>query len=116
MQRSMAMTVIRKIGNSSGVILPKSALRALGVEEGGAVEFVHERGKITIVPAKRDPREGWEEDAKRIAAAGLTDEEREWLEADLTSETDAAMLGDDWSDEDITQLEAALAANETDPG
>ena len=110
------MPVIRKIGNSQGVILPKSALAALGVSEGGAVEFVHEPGKITIVPAQKRPREGWAEDSRRIAAAGLTDEEREWLEADLTSETDAEMLGPDWTDEEISELETALAVNETNSG
>ncbi|MDP3404299.1 MAG: AbrB/MazE/SpoVT family DNA-binding domain-containing protein [Brevundimonas sp.] len=109
------MPVIRKIGNSSGVILPKSALAALGVSEGGAVEFVHEPGRITIVPAKRAVREGWAEDSRRIAAAGLTDEEREWLDADLTSDTDPEALGPDWTDEEIAELEAALAVNETRP-
>ena len=108
-------TAIRKIGNSAGVILPKSALAALGVQEGAAVEFVYEPGKVSIVPAKRKVREGWEEDAKRIAAAGLTEEEREWLDADLTSETDAEALGDDWTEDELAELEAALAANESDP-
>lgn len=105
-------SAIRRIGNSSGVILPKSALAALGVQEGGVVEFVYEPGKISIVPARKRPREGWEEDARRIAAAGLTQEEREWLDADLTSETGAQALGDDWTDEEIAELEAALSANE----
>lgn len=109
------MPVIRKIGNSSGVILPKAALAALGVSEGGAVEFVHEPGKITIVPAKRAVREGWAEDFAALAAEGLTDEEREWLEADLTSETDPEALGPDWTDEEIAELEAALAVNEREP-
>lgn len=68
---------VRRIGNSSAVILPKPALAALGVAEGGAVEFVYEPGKITIVPAKRN-----------------------WSEADLTSETDAEALGPDWTDEE----------------
>lgn len=102
-------TSIRKIGNSRGVILPKPALQALGVAEGGAVEFIYEPGRISIVPAKADPREGWEEDAKRIAAAGLTEEEREWLEADLTDEP-----ADDWdaySPEDMARVEAELFAS-----
>ncbi len=103
---------IRKIGNSQGVILPKLALQALGVAEGGAVEFVYEPGKITIIPARRTPRQGWEDDARRIAAAGPTEEEREWLDADLTSETDIEALGEDWTEDDIAELEAALAANE----
>ncbi|WAC61035.1 AbrB/MazE/SpoVT family DNA-binding domain-containing protein [Brevundimonas sp. SL130] len=106
---------VRKIGNSAGVILPKPVLAALGVSEGGAVEFVYEPGKVTIVPVKRKVREGWAEDAKLIAAAGLTEEEREWLDADLTGDTDAEALGDDWSDEDIARLEAALAENEREP-
>ncbi len=80
-------TSIRKIGNSQGVILPKPALAALGVSEGGAVEFDYEPGRITIVPARSDPREGWAEDAKRIAAEGLTEEEREWLEAPLSDDS-----------------------------
>ena len=59
--------------------------------------------------------QGWEEDAKRIAAAGLTEEEREWLDADLTSGTDAEALGDDWTEDELAELEAALAANESEP-
>lgn len=103
------MPVIRKIGNSQGVILPKAALAALGVSEGGAVEFVHEPGKITIVPAKKTVREGWAEDARRVAAAGLTDEEREWLDADLTDEP-----ADDWdayTPEDMARVESELFAS-----
>lgn len=102
---------IRKIGNSQGVILPKPALAALGVAEGGAVEFVYEPGKITIVPGRRKVREGWAEDFAALAAEGLSEEDREWLEADLTSETDAEALGPDWTDEEIAALEAALAEN-----
>ncbi|MEQ7156323.1 AbrB/MazE/SpoVT family DNA-binding domain-containing protein [Brevundimonas aurifodinae] len=108
-------TSIRKIGNSQGVILPKPALQALGVAEGGAVEFIYETGKISIVPAKRKVREGWAEDFAALAADGLSEEDREWLEADLTSETDEEALGPDWTDEEIAALEAALAANERDP-
>lgn len=105
-------TSIRKIGNSAGVILPKPALAALGVQEGGAVEFTYEPGKISIVPAKRKVREGWAEAAALIAVDGLSQEDMDWLEADLTSETDAQMLGPDWTDEEIAALEAGLAQNE----
>ncbi len=105
-------TSIRKIGNSRGVILPKPALEALGIAEGGAVEFVYEPGKISIVPARRKVREGWEEDARRIAAAGLTEEEREWLDADLSGPASDEALGPDWTEEEIAALETALTANE----
>lgn len=108
-------TAIRKIGNSAGVILPKPALAALGVSEGGAVEFIYEPGKISIIPARRKVREGWAEDFAALAAEGLSEEDREWLEADLTSETDGDTLGPDWTDEEIAALEAALAANADKP-
>lgn len=103
------MPSIRKIGNSRGVILPKPALQALGVEDGGAVEFVYEPGKISIVPERRKVREGWAEAAAAIAAEGLTEEEREWLEADLTNEPH-----DDWdayTEEDMARVEAELIAS-----
>jgi len=100
---------VRKIGNSAGVILPKPALAALGVQEGGTVEFVYEPGKISIVPARIKVREGWEEDAKRIAAAGLTTEEREWLDAGLTS--DVPDEWDAWSEQDMVRIEAQLIAD-----
>lgn len=105
-------TKVRKIGNSAGVILPKPVLAALGVSEGGAVEFVYEAGKVTIVPAKRKVREGWAEDFEALAKEGLSEEDRDWLEADLTSGTDDEALGPDWTDEEIAALEAALAKNE----
>lgn len=100
---------IRKIGNSQGVILPKPALAALGVAEGGAVEFVYEPGKITIVPGRRKVREGWAEDFAALAAEGPTAEDREWLEADLTSDTD-----DEWdafTEDDMVRIEAELLAD-----
>ena len=103
---------IRKIGNSAGVILPKPALQALGVAEGGAVEFIYETGRISIVPARRKVREGWADAAAQIVAEGLTEEELEWLEADLTSDTDPEALGPDWTEEEIAALETALAPNE----
>ena len=102
-------TSIRKIGNSQGVILPKPALQALGVAEGGAVEFVYEPGRISIVPARKKVREGWAEDFAALAAEGLSEEDREWLEADLTSETDDAW--DAYTEADMARIEAELLAD-----
>lgn len=81
-------TKVRKIGNSAGVILPKAALAALGVEEGGAVEFAYAPGKVTIMPVESDPWAGWEEDSKRLGQLGLTEEEREWLDAPLADDVE----------------------------
>lgn len=102
-------TAIRRIGNSMGVILPKSALAALGVGEGAAVEFIYHTDSITIVPARKPVREGWAEDFAALAAEGLSEEDREWLDADLTSDTD-----DEWdalSEDDMARIEAQLIAD-----
>lgn len=81
-------SAIRKIGNSAGVILPKPVLDTLGAKLGDRIEFVAEAGRVYLSPITADPREGWEEAAKEIAAQGLTEEEREWLDAPLTDDED----------------------------
>lgn len=80
---------VRKIGNSAGVILPKPFLAGIGAEAGDAVDVTMEDDRIIIVAApKKHPRDGWEEDAKRIGALGLSEEEREWLDAPLSADAD----------------------------
>lgn len=81
-------SAIRKIGNSAGVILPKPVLETLGAKLGDRIEFVSEDGRVFLSPVAADPRAGWEEDSKRLGAAGLSEEDREWLEAPLTREAD----------------------------
>ncbi|HMD64957.1 MAG TPA: AbrB/MazE/SpoVT family DNA-binding domain-containing protein [Stellaceae bacterium] len=58
---------VRKLGNSSGVIIPKSLLRELGVGEGDPVEMTLEAGRIVLVPIKRRARAGWSEASHAIA-------------------------------------------------
>jgi antitoxin MazE len=83
---------VRKIGNSAGVILPKPFLANIGAEAGDAVDVTMEDDRIIIVAApKKHPRDGWEEDAKRIAALGLTEDEQEWLDAPLSADADAGL-------------------------
>jgi antitoxin MazE len=60
---------VRKLGNSSGVIIPKSLLRDLGVADGDPVEMTLEAGRILLVPIKRRARSGWAEASQRIAEA-----------------------------------------------
>ncbi len=60
---------VRKMGNSSGVILPKPILTQLGVEAGDDLDLSLDEGRIVLVPAKRHPRAGWADAAKRIAEA-----------------------------------------------
>jgi antitoxin MazE len=61
---------VRKLGNSSGVIIPKSLLTEIGVVAGDAVDMTLEEGRIVLAPMKRRPREGWAEASRMVAAAG----------------------------------------------
>lgn len=59
---------IRKMGNSQGVLIPKPILAQLGLE--GTADLQVRDGVIEIRPVRRNPREGWAEDARRLAAQG----------------------------------------------
>ena len=86
-EKTLIQSTLRKMGNSTGMILPKPILDQLGLASGAKVELRVEDGEVIARPAKRKVREGWEEAAKRIGAEGLTDEERDWL--DMPSDFDA---------------------------
>jgi antitoxin MazE len=58
------------LGNSSGVIIPKSLLAEIGLEAGDAVDMTLEKGRLVLVPIKRRPRSGWAEASQAIARAG----------------------------------------------
>jgi antitoxin MazE len=60
---------VRKLGNSSGVIIPKSLLHDLGVAEGDTVEMTLEEGRIVPMPIRRRARAGWAEASESIAGA-----------------------------------------------
>jgi antitoxin MazE len=59
---------LRKMGNSSGVIIPKPFLAEIGAT--GAVEMVIEDGRIVIEAEKRTPRAGWADASRALAEAG----------------------------------------------
>jgi antitoxin component of MazEF toxin-antitoxin module len=44
-----------KLGNSSGVIIPKSLPVEAGISVGNAVEMNFEQGRITLAPIKTSP-------------------------------------------------------------
>jgi antitoxin MazE len=60
---------VRKLGNSSGVIIPKSLLRDLGMAEGDAIEMTLEAGRIVLVPIKRRTRARWAEASRKHSAS-----------------------------------------------
>ncbi len=59
---------IRKMGNSQGVLIPKPILAQVGLA--GTADLQVRDGVIEIRPIRRNPREGWAADARRLAAAG----------------------------------------------
>jgi antitoxin MazE len=63
-------TAVRKLGNSSGVIIPKSLLAEAGIAAGDAVDLSVEEGRIILEPARHRPRAGWAEASRELAAAG----------------------------------------------
>lgn len=63
-------TAVRKMGNSSGVIIPKPLLVEIGAKAGDEVELVVEQGRLVLTPLVGRPRAGWADDARRLAAEG----------------------------------------------
>jgi antitoxin MazE len=59
---------IRKMGNSQGVLIPKPILAQVGLE--GTADLQVRDGVIEIRPVRRNPREGWADDARRLADQG----------------------------------------------
>ena len=57
---------IRKMGNSQGILIPKPILAQLGL--GATADLQVRDGIIEIRPMHRNPRQGWAEDARELAA------------------------------------------------
>jgi antitoxin MazE len=77
-EKAVMRAAIRKLGNSSGVIIPKSMLTEIGISAGDPVDLSLEDGRIAITPLKRRPREGWAGAFGEIEELG--EEDRAWLE------------------------------------
>ncbi|HEX3883851.1 MAG TPA: AbrB/MazE/SpoVT family DNA-binding domain-containing protein [Stellaceae bacterium] len=61
---------VRRLGNSSGIIIPKAILDEAGVSAGDVVDMLFDEGRIVLVPVAKRVREGWAEAAKAVAEAG----------------------------------------------
>ncbi len=81
-------TSLRKMGNSTGMILPKAILDELGLVSGAKIDLRIVDGEVVAKPIKRNIREGWAEDAQIIGTAGLSTEDKDWLEFDDTMDGD----------------------------
>jgi len=63
-------TVVRKLGNSAGVLIPRSALAELGLAAGDTVTLTLEHGTLVLTPIRRPSRTGWAEASRTIAEVG----------------------------------------------
>jgi antitoxin MazE len=79
--------VLRKLGNSTGMILPRAILGELGLEAGASLEVKVEGGDLVATPVTGAVRVGWAEAAAALGAP--TAEEQEWI--DFTNEGDASL-------------------------
>ncbi len=81
-------SVIRRLGNSQGVSIPKSVLEEAGLTINSPIEIAVDGATIVLRKLAVHPREGWAADAALVT---YEDEDREWLEADLDSEARAEL-------------------------
>ena len=61
---------IRAIGNSKGVVLPKTVLAQAGLEDATDAELLVENGVILLRRATPPVREGWAQAAAQVSAQG----------------------------------------------
>lgn len=60
-------TALRKMGNSTGLIVPRAMLGEIGVSTGSAMDLRVEDGKLIATPIAHPPRAGWALAAQEIA-------------------------------------------------
>jgi len=63
-------SAVRKMGNSSGIIIPKPMLAEIGIKAGDDVDLRVDGDRLVIEVLKPHARAGWAEDARRIAESG----------------------------------------------
>ena len=70
-------SALRKMGNSTGLIVPSALLKEIGASAGTPMDVRIEDGKVVATPL-RHPREGWAEAAAAVAAAEEDPDEAAW--------------------------------------
>jgi antitoxin MazE len=71
---------VRKLGNSAGVIIPRSMLAELGLTAGASVDMTLDDGRLILAPARNTRRAGWADASRGIAESG--DDAPVWPEFD----------------------------------
>jgi antitoxin MazE len=72
-------SALRKMGNSTGMILPKPVLDELGVGLGTEMHVVVENGRVVATPVVHGRHRGWAEAAQVIGDAEQDQASAEWL-------------------------------------
>ena len=72
------LSALRKMGNSTGLIVPKAVLHEAGLASGAMLDLVVENGGFVARPVV-DVRAGWAEAAALIGAEPLSPEDEDWL-------------------------------------
>jgi antitoxin MazE len=72
--------IIRRLGNSQGISIPRSILDEAGFAIDSAVEMTVDGSSIVLRKIAVHPREGWAQDAALVDDGA---EDRAWLDADL---------------------------------
>ena len=81
-------SALRKMGNSTGMIVPSAVLREAGLASGALLEISVDAGRIIATPVVQPIRAGWQGDAMALPAT--TVEEAEWLDMPNASDADLA--------------------------
>lgn len=62
-------SALRKIGNSTGIVLPRAILGEIGLAAGATLDLKVEGGRLIGTPVRNECRAGWGEAAAAIAEA-----------------------------------------------
>ncbi len=77
-------TALRKMGNSTGMIVPRALLGEIGITTGAALDLRVEDGKLIASPVETPRRAGW-----AVAAEAIGDEDTaEWRDFGNEGDTD----------------------------
>ena len=80
-------TALRKMGNFTGMILPRSIPDQIGLTIGAAMFLKVEDGRLIVTPIKSETRAGW----AAVAAVGQkppTEDEAAWQDFGNEGDTD----------------------------
>jgi len=64
----MTRTALRRMGNSTGMILPRAILGQIGATIGAAIDLRVENGSLIATPVRTEQRADWAAAAADIAA------------------------------------------------